>query len=97
MPAPNGRPARGCCGSEWKSVSWWRCCPNSLRFCFDVCARGTPVEGADLEIVETPGRALCEACGCSVDLATPFGRCVCGGSLRIVAGEELRVKDMEVE
>jgi hypothetical protein len=29
-------------------------------------------------------------------LAIPFGRCRCGGSLRIVAGEEMRVKDMEI-
>lgn len=70
--------------------------PDSLRFCFDVCAKGTLVEGAELEILETPGRAVCLDCGDSVLLATPFGRCRCGGSLRIVAGEELRVKDMEI-
>ena len=26
--------------------------PDSLRFCFDICAEGTPVEGALLEIIE---------------------------------------------
>ena len=70
--------------------------PEALRFCFDVCAKGTPVEGAELEILETPGQGLCETCGGTVALAAPFGRCACGGALRIVAGEELRVKDMEV-
>src|SRR6185369_15466639 len=30
--------------------------PDSLRFCFEVCAHGTPAEGAELEILETPGR-----------------------------------------
>jgi hydrogenase nickel incorporation protein HypA/HybF len=70
--------------------------PDALRFCFDVCARGTPVEGAELEIIETPGRAICESCARSVELVSPFGVCECGGMLRIVAGEELRVKDMEV-
>jgi hydrogenase nickel incorporation protein HypA/HybF len=70
--------------------------PDALRFSFDVCAQGTPVEGAELEILETPGRAICEDCKRSISLAAPFGRCTCGGVLRIVAGEELRVKDMEI-
>lgn len=32
--------------------------PDSLRFCFDVCAKGTMLEGARLEIRETPGQEL---------------------------------------
>ncbi len=28
---------------------------HALRFCFEVCARGTPLDGATLEIVETDG------------------------------------------
>lgn len=31
---------------------------HALRFCFQVCARGTPVEGATLDIVETDGDEL---------------------------------------
>ena len=30
--------------------------PDAVRFCFDVCAKDTVVEGALLEIIETPGR-----------------------------------------
>ena len=37
--------------------------PDAMRFCFDVCARNTVLEGAALEIVEIPGRALCDDCG----------------------------------
>jgi hydrogenase nickel incorporation protein HypA/HybF len=70
--------------------------PDSLRFCFDVCARGTPAEGAALEIVETPGRAECEACQATLAMSIPLGRCGCGGKLRIVAGRELRLIDMEI-
>ena len=70
--------------------------PDALRFCFEICAQGTAVEGAELEILETPGRAVCEGCGGTVALSSPFGRCGCGGILRIVAGDELRVKDMEI-
>lgn len=31
---------------------------ESIRFCFDICAKGTLVEGALLEIVEPPGAEL---------------------------------------
>lgn len=31
---------------------------ESVRFCFDICAQGTPVEGALLEIMEPPGAEL---------------------------------------
>ena len=37
--------------------------PEAVRFCFDVCAKGTPIEGARLEIIETPGRGRCRDCG----------------------------------
>jgi hydrogenase nickel incorporation protein HypA/HybF len=70
--------------------------PDALRFCFEICAEGTAVEGAELEILETPGRAVCESCDGMVALSSPVGRCQCGGILRIVAGDELRVKDMEI-
>ncbi len=32
--------------------------PRALSFCFDVCSRGTSLEGASLEIHETDGDAL---------------------------------------
>ena len=71
--------------------------PDAVRFCFDLCAEGTPVEGALLEIVETAGRARCRACGAEVALDRPFGRCDCGNTdLEWLAGEELRVKDLEL-
>ncbi len=71
---------------------------DALRFCFDVCTRGTRLEGAHLEIVEIPGRARCERCGAerAIDaLAMPS--CACGSiDLRVVAGRELRVPEVEV-
>jgi hydrogenase nickel incorporation protein HypA/HybF len=71
--------------------------PDALRFCFDACAEGTPLEGASLEIVETPGVARCEDCGGRVLLERPFGRCACGSSrLEWLSGEELRIREMEV-
>ena len=71
--------------------------PDAIRFCFDVCAKGTAVEGAELDIIETPGRARCRDCGAEMALAEPFGRCECGGeNLELIAGQELKVKQMEV-
>lgn len=71
--------------------------PDSVRFCFDLCAEGTVVEGAVLEIIETPGLAQCRVCGGDVLLDRPFGQCVCGNTdLEWLSGDELRVKELEV-
>lgn len=32
--------------------------PDAIRFCFDVCAQNTPLEGALLEIDQPPGDEL---------------------------------------
>jgi hydrogenase nickel incorporation protein HypA/HybF len=71
--------------------------PDAVRFCFDLCSAGTAAEGAQLEIVETPGRARCRECGAGVTLERPFGRCGCGCTdLEWLSGEELKIKEMEV-
>jgi hydrogenase nickel incorporation protein HypA/HybF len=71
--------------------------PDAVRFCFDLCAAGTPVEGAELKIIETPGTARCRECGSVVQLERPFGRCSCGcADLDWLTGEELRVTELEV-
>jgi hydrogenase nickel incorporation protein HypA/HybF len=73
--------------------------PEAIRFCFDVCSQGTPLEGALLQIIEVEGRGLCSACGAEPAMSMPLGRCpVCREpSLHIVAGTELKIKQMEVE
>ncbi len=71
--------------------------PDAVRFCFDLCSAGTAVEGALLEIIETPGRARCKECGALMMLDQPFGRCECGNTeLDWLAGEELKIKELEV-
>jgi hydrogenase nickel incorporation protein HypA/HybF len=72
--------------------------PDAVRFCFELCAAGTALEGAALEIIETPGRARCRACSAEIMLERPFGRCACGGSdLEWLSGEELKIRAMEVD
>lgn len=72
--------------------------PEALAFCFDaVTARG-PAARARLEIDRRPGRGHCFDCGTEVAIDVLGAACpLCGGyKIEIVAGQELRVKDMEV-
>lgn len=71
--------------------------PDALRFCFDLCAQGTVLEGADLEILEIAGRASCRSCGREGPIEPPVPLCACGSAdLDILAGSELRLKEVEV-
>jgi hydrogenase nickel incorporation protein HypA/HybF len=70
---------------------------EALQFCFEVCAKDTVVEGAILEIIPIPGRVRCVGCGAEVEIESFTARCTCGGGeFQVIAGEELRLKDMEV-
>jgi hydrogenase nickel incorporation protein HypA/HybF len=72
--------------------------PDAVRFCFDVCSKGTALEEAKLEIIEIPGLARCRQCGAEVPLEQPFGICPCGSvELDVITGQELKIKEMEIE
>ena len=72
--------------------------PESIKFCFDICAQDTILEGAILEILEIPGMAKCRQCGTTFGIDKPFGICECGSiKLDIITGEELKIKEIEVE
>lgn len=72
--------------------------PEALRFCFDAVTNGTVAAGARLEIEIVPGEGWCSGCDRKVPLDERFGACpVCGAGVRITAGAELRVAEMEVE
>ena len=73
--------------------------PDAMRFCFDAVTHGSIAEGARLEIIETPGEGRCETCGKTVAIQEQYGLCPeCGSSrLQIVSGNQMRVKDLEVE
>jgi hydrogenase nickel incorporation protein HypA/HybF len=70
----------------------------ALRFSFDAVTRATLVEGARLDVIEVPARAWCLDCNATVDVARRYDPCPrCGAQfLQLVAGDELRVKDIEV-
>ena len=72
---------------------------EALRFGFDVATRGTLAEGAALEIVPVPGSAWCLPCARAVATHRRYDPCPRCGShqLQITGGEELRIKELEVE
>jgi len=73
--------------------------PEALRFAFDVVKRDGPAHGARLEIVATDGAAWCMQCSGAVTLARLGEPCPRCGSyqLQVTAGEEMRVKEIEIE
>ncbi|MEQ9486543.1 hydrogenase maturation nickel metallochaperone HypA/HybF [Coleofasciculus sp. F4-SAH-05] len=72
--------------------------PDAVLFCFDVCSKDTPLEGATLDIIEIPGIGRCRHCNAQIPLDQPFGLCECGSvELDIISGQELKIKEMEVE
>ena len=71
--------------------------PESVRFCFDLLADGTCLQGARLDIDEPPGRALCRSCGTEFDLHDLVLLCPCGSAeVTVVAGRELSISSVEV-
>ncbi|WP_456404684.1 hydrogenase maturation nickel metallochaperone HypA [Thiolapillus sp.] len=72
---------------------------EAMRFSFDVIKKGTLAEEARLEIVEVPGQAWCLPCAKNVTINQRFDACPDCGSyqLQVTGGEELRVKELEVE
>ena len=72
---------------------------EAMRFTFDAVTRGTLADGALLEIVDSPGQAWCMPCGCSVHVTQRFDACPNCGSfqLQVTGGDELKVKELEVE
>lgn len=71
----------------------------AFEFCFDLAMRDGIAAGARLEIVATPGRGRCPACGREGALAVVYDPCEhCGAvPLEVTAGTAMRVIDLEVE
>lgn len=72
---------------------------EALRFGFDVVTRGSLAEGAELVVLDVPGRGWCFDCSDTVDLDGRLSPCPhCGGSrLHPNRGTEMTIKDLEVE
>ena len=73
--------------------------PEVLRHTFDIASENTLAEGAILDIIEVPVRARCHHCDQLVEPGKDYGGCpLCGGNdLRLETGQELKIKELEVE
>lgn len=73
--------------------------PQAMRFNFDVVMRGSLAAGAVLKILEVPGAAWCLQCAKTVKVNQRYDACPdCGGyQLQVTAGDEMRIKELEVE
>jgi hydrogenase nickel incorporation protein HypA/HybF len=73
--------------------------PDAMKFCFEAVAARTIAHGAVLEIIELPGVAWCMVCSKSVEIKQRYEPCPSCGSyqLQVTAGEEMRVKELEVD
>ena len=72
--------------------------PDSLRFCFDVAIKDTPLDGAKLVIEELPVVARCNDCDNEWTIDQPAFTCEnCNsGSLEILSGRELDIESIEI-
>lgn len=72
---------------------------EAMRFCFDVVMQGTLADKAKLEIINVPGLAWCMPCGKSVQVKQRFEPCPDCGSfqLQVTGGDQMQVKELEVE
>jgi len=73
--------------------------PDAMAFCFDSVMKDTIADGAKLEIIETPGQAICVDCAEQMEITSRIAECPQCGSykLHISGGDEMRVKELEVE
>ncbi len=72
---------------------------ESLEFCFNAIAEGTPAEGAALVIESMPIVVRCKDCEAESRLDFMIFSCPsCGGrNVRMVSGNELHVVELELE
>jgi hydrogenase nickel incorporation protein HypA/HybF len=73
--------------------------PSSLRFCFDIAVKDTPLAEAKLVIEEIPVEACCNDCDHHWYIDEPVFICEkCQSNhLNILSGRELNIKSIEID
>ena len=71
---------------------------EAMFFSYDVVIRNTVADGSRLEIIDLPVSGWCMPCAKPVDVAQRYEPCPDCGSyqVEITGGDELRIKEMEV-
>lgn len=72
---------------------------DSLRFCFDLAVKETPLEGAELAIEELDVVVRCKKCQTQWTVTEPVFTCrQCqSGEIDILSGRELEIRSIEIE
>jgi hydrogenase nickel incorporation protein HypA/HybF len=71
--------------------------PDALDHAFGLVCEGTPLAGAELDIVAEPARGRCRACALESKHRSLVVRCACGAwDFEWLSGSELRVRELEV-
>jgi hydrogenase nickel incorporation protein HypA/HybF len=73
--------------------------PEAIEFCFDACTRETLLEGTKLIVERVSARGRCHGCDTEFAVGACYDPCpTCRGyGVELLSGEELRVKELEVE
>ena len=72
---------------------------EAVEFCFEACIQQSLLEGSRLIIERIPGLARCDDCGVELKIDNMTFKCKdCGSyALQRLQGEELKIKELEVE
>ena len=71
----------------------------ALEFAFDVVMKGSIAETARLEIIELEAQAWCMQCAKNITIKQRYDACPDCGSyqLQVSSGDEMRIKELEVD
>jgi len=72
---------------------------DSLQFYWEMIAKGTIAEQAELRFERVPGRLRCTTCGHEFYFADYAGQCpACGGEqARVADGDQFKLESIEIE
>jgi hydrogenase nickel incorporation protein HypA/HybF len=71
---------------------------EAVRFCFEIVSKGTPAEGARLDIVPVPAVLRCRTCSLDFRLNARWSCPACGSfGGDVLSGREFFVESIEVE
>ncbi len=90
----------GCVKSVWLEIGDLAGVETeAMLFCFNAVTRDSLADQAKLNIIHTPGSAWCLKCAKTVNVKQRFDECPQCGSyqLQVTGGDEMRIKELEVE
>ena len=84
----------------WMEIGQLSCVEKeALQFCFSTVVDGTVAQQAKLEIIDIAGSGWCSHCVREIAVSSRYDACPgCGTyALTVIRGEEMRIRELEVE